>query len=74
LNRYFQMVLWFIAFVICIGIPPLFIVFVIAILVKFGGVLNHFKYQRQLRDLRNSDIPPRGYQSGDALRNNRRSQ
>jgi hypothetical protein len=61
----------FIFFLICIACPPLFVVFPIAAGVLLGRRAARRRYAKE-RQIRNADIPPRGYPSGQALRNNRR--
>lgn len=71
MNCYFKMVAWFVSFLICLAIPPLLIVWMIAVVLHFARKGTHYRYRREI-EWRDRDTPPRGYRSGQALINNRR--
>lgn len=70
MNHYFEMVAWFATFLLSLAIPPLLILWVIAVVVRIGRIHTHKQYRKEVAN-RDRDIPPRGYRSGDALRNRR---
>jgi hypothetical protein len=65
------MVAWWIAFLICLSFPPLLALYALAALIRLGRVVTHRRYRREVA-WRDRDTPPRGYNSGEALRKNRR--
>lgn len=61
MSRYLKLVFWFIGFLVCVAVPPLLIAYVIAIVIAVKGRVNQVKYEKHQQELRNRDVPTRGY-------------
>lgn len=68
--NYFEMVGWFLSFLVALAFPPLLIIWAGAVIVRFARKRIQKSYRREVAE-RDRDIPPRGYPSGQALRNRR---